>query len=158
MLGIVARQVAAACAHQLPAPQVECGADLSGSVHGDTAIDLGQGRSGRIWVRSSPCMLQAIYASASLHVLVASHRELQVLRKFRPGNAGGTMADDPPWIGWTQPKTCATVAGADRGSRAPRRAPVEDLSAICRTPTTCAPACRVEQIRPLRPAPDAGLP
>ncbi|CCF69662.1 hypothetical protein XAPC_3390 [Xanthomonas citri pv. punicae str. LMG 859] len=46
-----------------------------------------------------PCMLPAIYASASLHVQFASHRVLQVLREFGPGNAGGTMADGPAWIG-----------------------------------------------------------
>ncbi|MFW3177133.1 hypothetical protein EX530_21465 [Xanthomonas phaseoli] len=54
---------------------------MNGSMRGDTAFDLGQGRPGRNRVRSLPCMLQEIYASASLHVQLASHRVLPVLRE-----------------------------------------------------------------------------
>ncbi|SON78422.1 conserved hypothetical protein [Xanthomonas citri pv. fuscans] len=158
VLGIVARQVAAACADQLPAPQVECGADLKGSMRGDMAIDLGHARPRRNRVRSLACMLQAIYASASLHVQLASHYVLQKLRDI----SKAMQAAPRPWRCLPlveRGKSRATLSLAHFNLQVTQAAAGEKfVTRTGGTPTTCAPACRMERLRPLRPATDVDLP
>ncbi|AZR32943.1 hypothetical protein DEG02_018640 [Xanthomonas vasicola] len=71
---------------------------MNGSVRGDTAIDLAQSCQVESVVRSFACLLQAIYTSASLHVQLASHCVLQVLREVRNALQAASWLMALPWL------------------------------------------------------------